>query len=347
MKCPACGERLAGPAERCPACGAVLAPRVEGALAPAPRELTPPPRDRGESSRTEPLRDIPGLRKRERTWRDEVRERVRSRRQKRADAGLPLFEQAELSPGAAETRAEDEGEAAPAAVVPDPPRPAERERAVEERGVEAREGVDLVATPLSDEELADLPLHPSEPAVRRVVTADVPAAGLGETPALDEDLGPAEPEIEEEVSLRPLPPEAGPLERPARVSERAQAAAVDAGLLTVLAALVLYFTGRAARADLLALAACWPWLVSYLAFLGLFYAGYFTGTTGQTPGKMITGLRVVDPAGRPPGYGRAVVRAAAGALGTLAAGLGLVPMAFDPARRALHDRLLQTRVVHR
>jgi uncharacterized RDD family membrane protein YckC len=62
---------------------------------------------------------------------------------------------------------------------------------------------------------------------------------------------------------------------------------------------------------------------------------------------MITGLRVVDPGGRPPGYVRAVLRAAAGALGTLLGGLGLVPMAFDPARRALHDRLLKTRVVHR
>jgi uncharacterized RDD family membrane protein YckC len=27
------------------------------------------------------------------------------------------------------------------------------------------------------------------------------------------------------------------------------------------------------------------------------------------------------------------------------AGLFLVPMAFDPARRALHDRLLRTRVI--
>jgi hypothetical protein len=39
------------------------------------------------------------------------------------------------------------------------------------------------------------------------------------------------------------------------------------------------------------------------------------------------------------------LRTALGALGVLVAGLGLVPMLFDPARRALHDRILHTRVI--
>jgi uncharacterized RDD family membrane protein YckC len=34
-----------------------------------------------------------------------------------------------------------------------------------------------------------------------------------------------------------------------------------------------------------------------------------------------------------------------GALGILVVGLGQLPMLFDPARRALHDRLFGTRVV--
>jgi hypothetical protein len=32
-------------------------------------------------------------------------------------------------------------------------------------------------------------------------------------------------------------------------------------------------------------------------------------------------------------------------VGVLAAGAGLIPMLVDPARRALHDRVLRTRVV--
>jgi uncharacterized RDD family membrane protein YckC len=41
----------------------------------------------------------------------------------------------------------------------------------------------------------------------------------------------------------------------------------------------------------------------------------------------------------------ACVRAALGALGVALAGLGLLPVLFDPARRGFHDRVLHTRVV--
>jgi uncharacterized RDD family membrane protein YckC len=351
MKCPSCSEALPGQAERCPACGALVAPPVEGALAPNPRTVTPPPREK-----VEPLRDIPGMRKKERTWRDEVQERVRKRRKKRAHSSLPLFEQpavtgvAEESPGAAE--------ATPAPPAPARPEPAPRSGVtapypsaeVERPGVRDR---DFEATPLSEEELADLPLRTAEPGAADAVpegrpkTPRVRVALPSDTPPLDEELIASDDEDEAAVSLMPPPTEPAPLERPARVGERAQAAMVDAGILVVLGALVVYFAGRAARVDVPSLAVSWPWLASYLALLGLFYAGYFTGTTGQTPGKMIAGLRVVDARGRPPGYLRASLRAMAGAAGTVLGGLGLIPMALDPARRALHDRLLSTRVVHR
>jgi len=341
-----------------------VAPRTEGALAAVPRVVTPPPRDK---DRQEPLRDIPGLRKRERTWRDEVKERVRSRRQKRAQAGLPLFEQPEVadSPEPAAPPIEEPVSAPePAPSRPSPPEmsahtapvaPAPTQTAPVGRRAPAEppDGAapELVATPLSEEELADLPLHPRESLADARAVLEGYAAEERERGGLEDDLDLSEEAVasedEDEVSLHPSPMAPEPLERPARPGERALSAAVDAGLLTVLGALVLYFTGRAARADLTTLLQGWPWLVAYLAFLGLFYAGYFTGTTGQTPGKMITGLRVVDSSGRPPGYVRAVLRAAAGAFGTALAGLGLLTMAFDPARRAVHDRLLQTRVVHR
>jgi uncharacterized RDD family membrane protein YckC len=212
---------------------------------------------------------------------------------------------------------------------------------------------ELEATPLSEEELADLPLRTAEPS-RAVVAAEdrpeLPRVHVDlppDAPALDEQLAPSDEDGKEAFSLTPPPGEPAPLERPARVGERAQAAALDAGILVVLGTLVAYFAGRAARVDVPSLAVSWPWLTAYLAFLGLFYAGYFTGTTGQTPGKMVAGLRVVDAQGRPPGYLRASLRAMAGAAGTALAGLGLIPMALDPARRALHDRLLRTRVIHR
>jgi uncharacterized RDD family membrane protein YckC len=205
---------------------------------------------------------------------------------------------------------------------------------------------DLVSTRLSEAELADLPLRapaPGEELDRESIeSARSPRRPV---PSLDEDSFLGEADLEAEIELPPAVAEATPVERPARAAERAQAAAVDALIFAALSALVVYFTGRAARADLGALASSWPGLALYLGLLALFYAGYFTGTTGQTPGKLMTGLRVVGATGRPPGYTRALARALVGLLGTGLVGLGLVPMAFDPAARALHDRLFRTRVV--
>jgi uncharacterized RDD family membrane protein YckC len=350
MRCPSCRQSVPARAERCPACGAVVAPPVEGALAPKPRTVTPPSREK-----VEPLRDIPGMPKKERTWRDEVQERVRQRRKKRAQSSLPLFEQPAVSGATGEPAASPEAEPpapAPARDEPTPPSPATAPLSPVQTGrPEVRR--ELEATPLSEEELADLPLRAGDPladGAPREARPGAPRVHVDFTTAsLEEDVIASEQDDDDEagVSLTPPPREAASVERPARIGERAQAALVDAGILVVLGALVLYFAGRAARVDVPSLAVSWPWLVCYLAFLGVFYAGYFTGTTGQTPGKMVAGLRVVDARGRPPGYLRASLRAVAGAAGTLVAGLGLIPMALDPARGALHDRLLRTRVVHR
>jgi uncharacterized RDD family membrane protein YckC len=344
MTCPTCGGELVAGAERCPVCDVGTIPRVEGALAKDPRLLTPPARPK---SRLEPLREIPALRKREKTWRDEVQERVRSRRQKRAAAGLPLFDEPE-EPAA--TNAEPAAVPPPPLVEPEaaaaaaPEAPPHEEPLLRARPVEP----DLVSTRLTEAELADLPLRPGdgapeEPAVRgesaavRITRRPVPS--------LDEDVLLGDAELEAEIELPAPTVDAQPVERPATPAARARAAAIDAILFAALAALVVYFTGRAARVETAALVASWPALASYLALLALFYAGYFTGTTGQTPGKLATGLRVVDSAGRPPGYARAMGRALVGLLGIALAGLGLLPMIFDPAARAAQDRLFRTRVV--
>jgi uncharacterized RDD family membrane protein YckC len=136
-----------------------------------------------------------------------------------------------------------------------------------------------------------------------------------------------------------------PVERPALPLERLMAALIDVAVLATMAAAVVYFASRVARVPLAGLWPAWPWLAAYVGALALLYAGYFTGTTGQTLGKMAHRLHVLHLAGGPPGHARAVARALVGSAGVILAGGGLVPMLFDPARRALHDRLLKTRVV--
>jgi len=306
MKCPGCGQPAPPPGGRCPECGALSAMPTEGALAPDPN-----PR---------PLREIPGLKKRERTWKDEVRERVRDRRRFRgAEGDLPLFKGIDDEEGAAAEEIADID-----------PRPAEPIRAHAEG-----EGPRL----LDD----DLPIRPKDTVTRPIVI---------EAPRVQEPPEPVRRVVVEEAprawDMGSAPgdaPAAQEEERPAVGLERLYAALVDVAVLAPIFALVVYFASRAARVAIPALQPAWPYLAAYLAFLGLVYGCYFTGTTGQTVGKMAAGLRVVDAAGHPPGYVRAFVRAAIGACGVLAAGLGLLPMMFDPARRAFHDRLFRTRVI--
>lgn len=332
MKCPVCQASVPGGNERCPACGSLVAPFGEGSLAPEPRP------------RVEPLREIPGLRKRERTWKDEVRERVRDRRTvRKGGEELPLFPDLDDVPlGPAEGEAADEST---------------RERTPETRFSESSEN-DLLLRPVeSPDRTSDAPAPRSR--------SDVdPSGGLEFTSGASAPRSRSEPErigapeftsrasapddeAQEEWSLGPVPGTvaASPVERPARAGERIVAAAVDLVVLGGLACVVVYFASRAARVGVTGLLPVWPWLAGYVAFLGLTYAAYFTGATGQTIGKMAVGLRVVDAAGSPPGYVRAMGRATLGALGVALLGSGFAPLFVDPARRALHDRALQTRVI--
>ena len=305
MKCPACGSPAPPPGARCTSCGAAPAPFTEGALAPDPD--------------ARPLREIPGLRKKERTWKDEVRERVRDRRRFRGTPGeLPLFK------GIDDEDVLDEDADADAGVAPQPVDANVRAREIERPALED-----------------DLPIRPKD-TVTRPIDIVVPP----EVPVLRRDPSPSRHEPQPAAwDLGPPPRAEAPVERPAVGFERLYAALVDVAVLAPIFGTIVYFASRAARVAIPALAPAWPYLAGYLAFIGLVYACYFTGTTGQTLGKMAAGLRVVDAGGQPPGYVRAFARAVLGTCGVAAAGLGMLPMMFDPARRALHDRLFRTRVI--
>jgi uncharacterized RDD family membrane protein YckC len=127
---------------------------------------------------------------------------------------------------------------------------------------------------------------------------------------------------------------------------RLAAALIDLGLLLAIDALTLYFTLR-----LCGLTAG-EWRLLPLLPLGLFLlilsGGYlvtFTAAGGQTIGKMALGLRVVAADdGRVP-VGAAALRALGCIASTICLGAGLVPALIGPDRRAVHDRLADTRVV--
>ncbi|HEY7954625.1 MAG TPA: RDD family protein [Polyangia bacterium] len=84
-----------------------------------------------------------------------------------------------------------------------------------------------------------------------------------------------------------------------------------------------------------------------LAVLAFLYFFIFQALSGQTPGKRLVGVRVIDAFGDRPSLGRALLRTAAYLPSALLLGIGFLWVGFDPEKRGLHDRLADTYVVSR
>jgi uncharacterized RDD family membrane protein YckC len=153
------------------------------------------------------------------------------------------------------------------------------------------------------------------------------------------------PEPQERVESAAV--EAGSLASPI---SRLGAAAIDVLILGGIDATVLYFTLRICELSftevgVLPLAP----LSSFLLLMNGGYFAMFVAAGGQTIGKMAAGIRVVHGASETNtlervSLGQAIVRAAGYLVSALPVGLGFLP-AFLGDRRALHDRLADTRVV--
>jgi uncharacterized RDD family membrane protein YckC len=82
--------------------------------------------------------------------------------------------------------------------------------------------------------------------------------------------------------------------------------------------------------------------------VGALYEGLFVARVGATPGKMVAGLKVVRPDGSPVGLGRAFgryfVKFFEWAI-VFIGWIGFVIVGFDEQKRALHDRICDTRVI--
>jgi uncharacterized RDD family membrane protein YckC len=147
--------------------------------------------------------------------------------------------------------------------------------------------------------------------------------------------------VAEDVDHHPVAAEAG---------RRLLAAVIDALLLGAIDVAILYFTLQICglRFSDIEVLPRMP-LIGFLLLLNGAYFVVFTVAGGQTVGKMAAGIRVVPAAAevsteRVP-LGTAVVRSAAYLVTLLPAGLGYLPALFGQERRAIHDRLADTRVV--
>ena len=80
--------------------------------------------------------------------------------------------------------------------------------------------------------------------------------------------------------------------------------------------------------------------------LGAAYEVYFLSAHGATPGKMALGLRVIRVDGGPISPMLALGRHFAMWISAFILMIGYIMAAFDPEKRALHDRICETRVIY-
>ena len=196
-------------------------------------------------------------------------------------------------------------------------------------------------------------------AVRRTAPAAPRPKGRRETGRVDSDR---EPRLALDTAEMAVLPEPEPLPTvdsglPDPVLANAPAGARLAGGLIDLALVggidfvVVYFTLKICDltfAQVLTLPMA-P-LLSFLALLNGGYLSTFVAAGGQTIGKMAAGIRVIPadpgaPRSERVSFGQAVVRAAGYLVSALPVGIGFLPAFFGHERRALHDRLADTRVV--
>ena len=83
------------------------------------------------------------------------------------------------------------------------------------------------------------------------------------------------------------------------------------------------------------------------AAISLLYYSLMTSKKGQTLGKMVFNLKVVDAEGSAPSFKSSLIRWFSYALSALPIYIGYILAAFNGEKRALHDYLAGTRVVYK
>jgi uncharacterized RDD family membrane protein YckC len=76
-----------------------------------------------------------------------------------------------------------------------------------------------------------------------------------------------------------------------------------------------------------------------------YFIGFWT-TSGQTPGKMVMKIQVIDAeTGQVPDPGKALIRYIGYIISAIPLALGFLWVLWDPNREAWHDKIAKTRVV--
>jgi uncharacterized RDD family membrane protein YckC len=100
------------------------------------------------------------------------------------------------------------------------------------------------------------------------------------------------------------------------------------------------------RAMLPMMASIWMFQLMALG-ASLADSAYFVTKFGATPGKMAVGIRIIRADGGPVQVGQAIGRYFAHLLSGFILYIGYMMAGWDEEKRALHDRIVETRVVYK
>ena len=129
------------------------------------------------------------------------------------------------------------------------------------------------------------------------------------------------------------------------MNKRLWAGLIDIGLvlgMNILAFLFISFFGRLDFGSFFLLPA-YPFLiVTFLMTTGYFV--FFSGFSGQTPGKMFMHIQIIDQTGNLISFSRSFIRYVGYYISFLAFCYGFIAAYSDPNHKAWHDRLARTRV---
>jgi uncharacterized RDD family membrane protein YckC len=126
---------------------------------------------------------------------------------------------------------------------------------------------------------------------------------------------------------------------------RAGAKILDGIILTVINAILQFIIFSLAGKNQGALLAAVVLTNLLNMAINIGYVTFFLGKFGATPGKMACKLKVVTPEGGDITYMRAFGRFWGEMLSGIILGIGFLMVAFDEEKRALHDRICNTRVI--
>lgn len=160
------------------------------------------------------------------------------------------------------------------------------------------------------------------------------------------------------TEAEPLAPPGPPPAMPEITAEymgfwiRFRAAIIDTIVIFLLFTLLYRFLPRYIPNDMLrgagTLSYWWPYsfLVILQFLLPFLYYWLFTGLKGQTLGKMVVGIKVVNEQGNKPGLGIAALREVLGKfISAIFLYVGFLWIAWDREKQGWHDRIASTHVV--